>query len=308
MLLKLGSSGEDVKQLQEFLKINADGKFGPATELKVRAWQILNGLLPDGVVGDNTWNKMAIATTDLSENLDRVDQNIEIKRLYMPTSEYLVGPTKKEWLFLHHTAGWQDPYNVISCWSKDNRGPVGTEFVLGGQSVKGDDVKQDGVIVQAFPKGSYGWHLGVGNSFMHRNSVGVEVCSFGQVTKGGYQKDGDWIDLQPNTFYNYVGTEVVPEQIVKLKKPFRGYSHCHAYSDKQLNSLKKLILYVGERDGIDVKQGLIGLIKTKGVDAFDVTDVKMCEKTKGMWCHTNVQRGKVDLFPQEKLIDMLLSL
>ena len=38
MLLKNGSSGEDVKKLQAKLGLAADGAFGPGTEAKVKAW------------------------------------------------------------------------------------------------------------------------------------------------------------------------------------------------------------------------------------------------------------------------------
>ena len=44
MLLKVGSTGEDVKKLQRFLGIKDDGKFGSGTEKKVKAWQKANGL------------------------------------------------------------------------------------------------------------------------------------------------------------------------------------------------------------------------------------------------------------------------
>jgi putative chitinase len=58
MLLKIGSSGEDVSRLQEFLGLPADGKFGPATEADVKEWQLANGLTADGIVGPGTWAKM----------------------------------------------------------------------------------------------------------------------------------------------------------------------------------------------------------------------------------------------------------
>ena len=58
MLLKIGSTGEDVKKLQEKLKTTADGSFGPGTEKIVKDWQSKNGLTPDGVVGDSTWSKL----------------------------------------------------------------------------------------------------------------------------------------------------------------------------------------------------------------------------------------------------------
>jgi len=58
MLLKNGSSGEDVKKLQTKLGLTADGSFGPGTEAKVKAWQTANGITADGIVGDGTWSKM----------------------------------------------------------------------------------------------------------------------------------------------------------------------------------------------------------------------------------------------------------
>ena len=63
MLLKNGSKGEDVKQLQTLLGLSADGNFGPMTETKVKEWQAKNGLAADGIVGDGTWGKMFGATT-----------------------------------------------------------------------------------------------------------------------------------------------------------------------------------------------------------------------------------------------------
>jgi putative chitinase len=58
MLLKNGSTGEDVKKLQTKLGLTADGSFGPGTEAKVKAWQTANGLTADGIVGDASWTKM----------------------------------------------------------------------------------------------------------------------------------------------------------------------------------------------------------------------------------------------------------
>ena len=58
MLLKVGSKGNEVKQLQEKLGLSADGSFGPGTEKAVKAWQSDNGITADGVVGDGTWSKM----------------------------------------------------------------------------------------------------------------------------------------------------------------------------------------------------------------------------------------------------------
>jgi putative chitinase len=58
MLIKKGSSGEDVKKIQAKLGLTADGIFGAGTEAKVKEWQKANGLTDDGIVGAGTWQKM----------------------------------------------------------------------------------------------------------------------------------------------------------------------------------------------------------------------------------------------------------
>jgi hypothetical protein len=307
MILKKGSRGKEVRVLQEYLNNNgfviaATGAgspgnetevFGPATESAVKRWQKANGLKDDGVIGPVTWNAMGLATTDISENKSNSTKGVlEIKKQFLPKGEYFEGPTKKDWLYLHHTAGWENPYNVITSWARDNRGAIATEFVLGGPKITDGNTSWDGELVQAFPAGGYGWHLGTGNNVMHRNSVGIEVCNFGWIRNGR----------------TYVNTVADSSQIVTLSKEFRGHRTWHRYSDKQISVLKDWILFIANRDNIDVRKGLPELIKQRGADAFDFLDVRHVERNKGLWSHTNVRRDKVDMFPQQELIDMLLSL
>lgn len=69
--IKLGSKGEDVKILQKYLGINADGDFGPNTDKKVKEWQLKNGLVADGIIGPKSWaiifNNSQQITQDNSE-------------------------------------------------------------------------------------------------------------------------------------------------------------------------------------------------------------------------------------------------
>src|SRR6056300_389203 len=307
MLLKVGSRGKQVKDLQEFLGADADGIFGKGTEAAVKEWQAANGLVADGLVGRATWGAMGLADTDNSEsgsveeeskaeytkNSYLTSNGLEIVEYFMPVDEYKKGPIQAEWLFVHHTAGWHNPYNCIKQWDADSRGAIATEFVLGGPSVKGNDEKYDGVMVQAFPAGNWGYHLGKnGSQKMHVNSVGVEVCNF------GYVKDGK----------TYAGTNVEESQIVTLDKPFRGHSTWHRYSDAQIEALDKWIRFMGERDGIDIRAGLPALVKEKGADAFEFNEDAYYGKVKGIWTHTNTRKDKFDMFPQQELLDMLMSL
>lgn len=58
-LLKKGSRGQDVKDLQTALGIIAnDGIFGLGTEVRVKEFQRSHGLTADGMVGAQTWAKL----------------------------------------------------------------------------------------------------------------------------------------------------------------------------------------------------------------------------------------------------------
>ena len=293
MLLKNGSRGNDVKMLQEFLETAADGIFGNGTEVLVKKYQKNNGLSVDGMVGPATWDTMGLATTDASEQTYTTENGLIINRHFLPNGEYRTGPINAEYMFLHHTAGWQNPYKTIDSWGRDTRGSVATEFVLGGSSVKGNDDKHDGVMVQAFPEGNYGWHLGKnGSQHMHVNSVGIEVCNF------GYIKDGK----------TYAGTKVAESEIVTLATPFKGFKTWHRYSDAQIEALRLWILFIGERDNIDITEGLPKWIKECGAAAFEFNKDAYYGKVKGILTHTNVRKDKFDMFPQQELLDMLVSL
>ncbi len=61
MILRNGSKGPGVKQIQEKLGVVPTGNFGPKTEAAVKAWQKTNGLKDDGIVGPNTLTKMGIS-------------------------------------------------------------------------------------------------------------------------------------------------------------------------------------------------------------------------------------------------------
>ena len=61
--LKKGSKGEDVKKLQQLLKITVDGDFGPKTEEAVKKFQKEHKLTSDGIVGPKTWEALGIKQT-----------------------------------------------------------------------------------------------------------------------------------------------------------------------------------------------------------------------------------------------------
>jgi len=304
MLLKRGSKGSHVKELQTALELSADGIFGAGTESAVRRFQSENGLTADGIVGTKTWEAIGIDTDSeaaAEESQYTTKDGLVIERQYLDNDEYVRDYGKIEPLgfFLHHTAGWDNPYNTVSMWNKDKRGRVATQYVIGGSNVKGK-TKHDGVVVECFPNNYLGWHLGkVGKFAISKLSGGVELCNFGYVTK------------KSDKYYTYVNTEVKPEYVCDLGYKFRGHQYWHAYTDKQIESLRLLILHLRDiYPKMDLVNGLPKLLK-EGVhpkDAFEFNTDAYNAKQFGLWTHTNVRKDKFDCFPQPELVDMLKQL
>ena len=305
MLLKKGSKGKEVKQLQEALEIGADGIFGSGTEAAVKKFQKDNGLVADGIVGSKTWEAIGI-DTDSDNSAEETEYTTKdgliIERQYLDKNEYVRDYGKIEPLgfFLHHTAGWDNPFNTVNSWNKDKRGRVATQYVIGGTNVKGKEAKYDGVVVECFPNNYLGWHLGkVGKFAISKFSGGVELNNFGYLTKKG------------DKYYTYVNTEVKPEFVCDLGYKFRGHQYWHAYSDKQIESLRLLILHLKDiYPKMDLENGLPKLLK-EGVhpkDAFEFNSDAYNAKQFGLWTHTNVRKDKFDCFPQPELVEMLKNL
>ena len=128
MLLKKGSKGQSVKELQEALGIGADGIFGSGTEAAVKKFQKENGLDVDGIVGSKTWEIIGIDTDqfknttaeDTAYDKDNklakhgtytTEDGLVIDKVYLDSDEYVRDYGKIEPLgfFIHHTAGWDNP-------------------------------------------------------------------------------------------------------------------------------------------------------------------------------------------------------
>lgn len=286
-----------VMQIQKVLGIAADGVFGNATKAAVIRYQMDHNIVADGVVGRKTLEVMGILDTDQHQKVFRINNEMVVEKHHLPKDEYIqdIKPINNDYIFLHHTAGWHNPIAVIDDWGKDTRGKIATEFVIGGPNFRTNDDEFDGRIIQAFPEGCQGWHLGSTNSnYMNRHSVGIEICNFGQLTAD---------------FKNYINIKAHQVQITTLDEAYRGYKNWHKYSDRQLYAAKALLLYIANRDNIDLHKGLVEWIHNKGsMKAFEYIPDAASGKVKGLLTHVNVRKDKFDLSPQPELIDMLLTL
>lgn len=195
----------------------------------------------------------------------------------------------KAQIFLHHTAGNSDPFNVIRDWNTDSRGRIATCVVVGRGL-------NDGKIIQAFSSKYWAYHLGVKSSVFNsyglppkvldKTSIGIEICNWGQLTESG------------GRFFNYVNREVPPSEVCELSTPFKNFRYFERYTPAQLNSVRELLLYFGKTYNIPLQYNS---------DIWQVTNRALTIQP-GVFTHNSVRADKIDVFPQPELIQMLKSL
>ena len=293
-MLKYGDKGPQVTEIQKLLSLLGydliiDGDFGDKTLRSLKAFQKKMGLDADGVAGPKTLEALKAAqkrtskeekTTPTPKNYNSGSLNT-IKNYQLDATQYIKQSTPKDKIFIHFTAGGPSAPNVIKYWNKDEP-RVATAYVIGGD---------DGEVYECFHPDYWSFHLGVKgtNGALDKSSVGIEICSYGPLKeKNGkfYAWPADWT------------TEVSSDKVYTLDKEFRGYKYFQAYTDKQMESLEKLLEFLIEEYNILVQ-------KSFDLSWFEYNDSLISKKTPGIWTHTNVRKDKSDSYPDKRLIEML---
>ena len=120
--------------------------------------------------------------------------------------------------------------NVIKQWNtKSER--IGTAFVI----------DREEIIHQAFSSAFWAHHLGpveINKTILNNQSIGIELCSWGLLTK------------KNDKYYNAYSQEIPSEEVIIYQKLFRGSFYYQKYTDKQLDSLRNLVVYLFDAYGI----------------------------------------------------------
>lgn len=307
MLLKNGSKGNNVTKLQValqtggFLSYKATGYFGDITTEAVKKYQKSKGLKEDGLVGSVTWSMLQSESFWPKDSVPlRVDESVDGLTIYdykLPQGEYVEEKYEKRTIWLHHTAGGSRPDWTIDGWEKDRtssgkRLRIGTHYVIGRRSSTNGDETWDGQTLRAFDDEWFAYHLGIkaaGSKEINASSITIELCNYGGLTK---TRDGKYL--------NWVNREIPEDEVCDLGYEFRGFRYWEKYTEEQIATLKKLILYISKKWNIPIESGIY---KEKWFE-FD----NKWLHGHGLRSHTQVRTDKYDLFPQPELIEMLNSL
>lgn len=293
-MLKLGSSGVEVSEVQKLLSLLGydlvvDGSFGPRTQRSVKSFQKKMGIAADGIVGPTTLHALK---SSQKRTAKEIKTNVEPKALSGPlqinktkqlhANQYIKQIFPKSQIFIHFTAGGPSAENTIAGWNSDTP-RIATAYVINGRT-SGDD----GEVYECFNPDLWGFHLGIKNTNgkLDKISIGIEICAWGPLT----EKDGK--------FYNYLNREVSSSEVYELDRPYKGFKYYHSYSDEQLASLEKLLCSLVEEYKIPVQ-------KSFNNNWFEYNADVIKNSTPGIWTHTTVRKDKFDSYPDDRLIALL---
>jgi len=292
-MITIGHRSSSVSQIQKYLSLLGydliiDGHFGNRTLRSLKAFQKKYGLIVDGIPSSNTISALKAAQKrtskeekghEITSKYNHLDVDINYNQ---PFEQYLKQSTKKNKIFIKNTESGPDAKNVIKYWN-ENYDRASTAFVISG---RGDD---DGKIYEAFNSDYWSFHLGVKGTSgkLDKSSVGISICSWGVITKKG------------ENFYNIHKEEVPSSEVYALKDEWRGSLYYHKYSDNQIESLEKLILWITNKYKIPVQNIFFD------ENWLEYNQDLVSKGTFGIWSHTNVRKDKKDLYPDERIFSML---
>jgi N-acetyl-anhydromuramyl-L-alanine amidase AmpD len=215
-----------------------------------------------------------------------IDRIIQVD---FPESQYYNESTEKKQIVLHHTVGGNVD-GTISWW-KTTTDRVGTAMII----------EKNGDIYQIFSSKKWAHHLGLhttNNVALNKSSIGIEIVNWGGLIK--LNNDwyvAKWDDTQKKEIAN---TKIKPITEVELyPQGFMGYYGFEKYTNAQIESVRQLLEYWGDRYGIPL---------TYNTDMWNLS-TKALSGSTGVWTHVSFRgNGKSDCHPQPELIEMLKSL
>ena len=206
-----------------------------------------------------------------------------------PNDQYFRDAQPKKQIILHHTVSGQGVNGDIAWW-RSTADHVATAIIV---DWKGD-------IYQCFGSKYWGYHLGLktaNNKQLNKESIGIEIDAWG----GLVRTNRLWYPAKwdKKLKKNIANTRVAPIQNVQVyDQGFRGFYGFEKYTDAQIEAVRQLLVFWGERYKIplDYKN-----------DMWDISNKALAGES-GVWSHISVRKDKSDCHPQPELIQMLKSL
>lgn len=239
---------------------------------------------------------------DYSESSDlNLNQIVQVD---FPDDQYYREQTDKKQIVIHHTVSGKGVEGDINWWLKTPE-RIATHIII----------NYDGTIYQNYSSVFWGHHLGIKASYLRDRGFGDYNSRNRILNEQSISVELDrWGPLMYNSktskfhpvYYSHKLNMMLPrdtnpidnKDVYLFDSPYRGYRAYEAYTNEQIESLRKLLVYWGHRYSIPL---------TYNSDMWDVS-IRALTGTPGVWTHTSYRPDKSDCAPQDNLISMLKNL
>ena len=249
----------------------------------------------------NTLKKILFGATDSPKQVERenVKERQALAKLNLsdiitvdfPDNQYFKEQTDKKQIVLHHTISGQGIDGDIAWW-RSTADKVGTAILI----------DKNGKIYQCFSSKYWAYHLGINTAnskALNMSSIGIEIDAWGGLVKSS--ENGLWYPAK----WDASVKKYVPNRnnknisnVFEYPNGYRGFYGFEKYSDAQIEAIKQLLIYWGEKYKIPLDYN---------TDMWDISS-KALSGQAGVWVHNSYRTDKSDCYPDDRLIDMLNNL
>lgn len=210
---------------------------------------------------------------------------MNIVKNYLSNGQYITQIYEKRSIVLHHTVG----LSANGAWRWWNSTPerIGTPFII----------DRDGTIIECFDPKAWAYHCGVkgDNDYLEKYTIGIELVSAGPL-----RKIGDKYYFFPMWPNKVSAKEIDPSEIVEFPNLWRGYQYFHKYTDSQIRALGELMKHLYEN--------FPSLQRPSEPEEFyQYNEKAILGKYEGILSHTTVRADKSDIYPDERIIELVSS-
>ena len=223
---------------------------------------------------------------------------------------YIKQETKKNFIFLHHTAGHtKGPKGTLNSWSKSayaGEGRVSTHYVIGA----------NGDAEQVFDDKYWAGHAGVkGGMYLNKQGLSIEIQAIGPLRKVGsnpdkftstyydkdhYKKTGIKIYSKwPTKRYGGTWTQPVNNDLKVIR--YKGYDWYQKYTNFSIEATRNVCLNWMSKHNIKFHYDYDCLFPNSTPKCFPDPG----SSGNGIYTHNSVRTDKSDIFPQKEMVEML---
>lgn len=203
----------------------------------------------------------------------------------LPKDQYVGEVTKKTQIVLHHTVSGVGVQGDINWWKTD-KGRVGTHFII----------SRKGEVYQMLPLENWIYHLGLTNK--NFSSVGLPYKNLDSCSIGIELDSYGWLKRDANGGFLTGYKTAFPSTIKPVNVHYRGFTFYEDYYEEQVSALKELLVYLSQTYKIPL---------TFDQSIFEINK-KALSGVSGVYSHSSYRPDKTDVYPNERLINMLKTL